>query len=157
VEVLVATVVFAVGAAALVPLVAGSVRTTRTARDTGLATWMAWQKLEELRGLTYARDLTGMPLTDTWTDTTREPLVHAGGAGLGPSPSSSLVEDTSGYVDYLSQSGRRLPTRGVYVRRWAIEPAGEADDLIRIAVAVHHVNAPGLVTTVATLRARRTP
>jgi hypothetical protein len=37
-EVLVATVVFAVGAAALVPLVAGSVRTTRTARDAGLAT-----------------------------------------------------------------------------------------------------------------------
>jgi len=153
----VATMVFAVGAAALVPLVAGSVRTTRTARDTGLATWMAWQKLEELRGLTYAHDLTGAPITDTWTDTTQEPAVHVGGSGLGPSPSSSLAADTPGYVDYLSQSGARSATRGVYVRRWAIEPAGGTNDLIRIAVAVHHVNAPGLVTTVATLRARRTP
>ena len=152
-----ATMVFAVGAAALVPLVAGSVRTTRTARDTGLATWMAWQKVEELRGLTYARDLAGVPLTDTWTDTTREPAVHTGGTGLDPSPSSSLVADTPGYVDYLSESGRRAPARGVFVRRWAIEPVGVADGLIRIAVTVHHVNAPGQVTTVATLRARRTP
>jgi type II secretory pathway pseudopilin PulG len=153
----VATMVFAVGAAALVPLVAGSVRTTRTARDTGLATWMAWQKLEELRGLTYAHDLTGAPITDMWTDTTREPAVHAGGTGLAPSPSAALAQDTPGYVDYLSQSGDRSPAGGVYVRRWAIEPAGGGDGLIRIAVAVHHVTAPGLVTTVATLRARRTP
>ena len=149
--------VFAVGAAALVPLVAGSVSTIRTARDTGLATWMAWQKLEELRGLTYTRDLTGAPITDIWTDTTREPAVHAGGSGLGPSRSSSLAADTSGYVDFLSQSGARSSTRGVYVRRWAIEPVGGADGLIRITVAVHHVGTPGLVTTVATLRARRTP
>jgi type II secretory pathway pseudopilin PulG len=156
VEVLVATLVFAVGAAALVPLVAGSVRATRSARDVGLATWMAWQKLEELRGLSHARDVTGVPLTDTWTDTTQEPLRHAGGTGLSPSPSSSLVQDTSGYVDYLGQNGRQSPAPGVYVRRWAIEPVG-ADGLLRIAVAVHHVGAPGLVTTVATLRARRTP
>lgn len=158
VETLVATVIFVVGVAALVPLITGSIRSTRAARDTGMATWMAWQKLEELRGLIYARDLTGVPLTDTWTDTTQEPAVHAGGTGLGPSPSSSLVQDTPGYVDYLRQDGSRLPAAGVYVRRWAIEPAGEGpDDLIRIAVAVHHVSAPGVVTTVATLRARRTP
>src|SRR5262245_26934506 len=135
VEVLVATMVFAVATAAFVPLVAGSVRTIRTARDTGLATWMAWQKLEELRGLTYAHDLTGAPITDVWTDTTQAPAVHAGGSGLGPSPSSSLTADTPGYVDYLSQSGDRSSTRGVFVRRWAVESAGGTDSLIRIAVA----------------------
>src|SRR5204863_5244716 len=73
VDTLIATVVFAVGLVALVPLLVGSVRAARTARDTGLATWMAWQKLEELRGLIYVHDLTGAPITDTWTDTARAP------------------------------------------------------------------------------------
>ena len=131
VEALVATLVFAVGVAALVPLVLGSVRATRTARDNGLATWMAWQKLEELRGRTYAE--------------------------LGPSPAASLEEDAPGYVDYLDQSGDLSRAPGFYVRRWAIEPSRYGDGLTRIAVAVHHAGAPGLPVTVATLRARRTP
>jgi hypothetical protein len=118
--------------AAIVPLVLGSVRATRTARDSSLATWMAWQKLEELRSLSYA--------------------------DLDASPSSSLDEDTPGYVDYLDQSATPSRAPGLYVRRWAIEPAGPGDDgLMRLAVGVHHVGAPGVAVTVATLRARPRP
>jgi Tfp pilus assembly protein PilV len=50
VETLVAALVFSVGVVGVMPLIAGSVRATRGARDTGMATWLAWQKAEELRG-----------------------------------------------------------------------------------------------------------
>ena len=49
VEVLVASVVFVTGVVAVVPLVTWSVRATRLARDTSMATWLAWQKVEELK------------------------------------------------------------------------------------------------------------
>ncbi len=153
-----ATVVFAVGVAALVPLIVGSVRAARTARDAGLSAWMASQKLEQLRGLVYARDQMGTPVTDTWTDTAREPVVHAGGTGLSPSPSSSLTRDTPGYVDYLDERGGRSPGPNVYTRRWSIGPAWPGqDDLVRIVVSVRHAISPGVPVTVATLKARRTP
>jgi hypothetical protein len=132
VEALVATLVFTVAVAALVPLLLVSIRSTRTARDAGQATWLAWQKIEDLRGLTYE--------------------------DLGHSPPSSLDEDTPGYVDYLDQAGDLSRAPGLYVRRWAIEPVGVGDgNLMRLAAAVHHVGSPGLPVTVATLRARRTP
>jgi type II secretory pathway pseudopilin PulG len=132
VEALVATLVFAVAVAAVVPLVVGSVRATRVAREHGAAAWMAWQKLEELRSLSDA--------------------------GLGPSPAAALEEDTPGYVDYLDDNGGPARTSGVFVRRWAIEPAGaDGDRLMRLAVAVHHVSAAGVTVTLATLRARRLP
>ena len=50
VETLVAALVFSVGAVGVMPLIVGAVRATRGARDTGMATWLAWQKAEELRG-----------------------------------------------------------------------------------------------------------
>jgi Tfp pilus assembly protein PilV len=131
VEALVATVVFTVGVTALVPLLFGSSHAVRAARDNGMATWLAWQKLEELRGLA--------------------------GADLGSSPAASLDEDALGYVDYLDQSGNAAPAPGVYVRRWTIEPAANGASLTRLAVSVHHVGAPGVPVTVATLRAGRTP
>jgi type II secretory pathway pseudopilin PulG len=131
VEALVATVIFAVGVTALVPLVLGSVRAVRAARDTGLATWLAWQKLEELRGLADA--------------------------DLGSSPAASLEADAPGYVDHLDQNGNPTTAPGVYVRRWTIGPAGSGPGLTRLAVAVHHVGAPGVPVTVATLRAGGTP
>ena len=50
IETLVAALVFSVGVVGVMPLIAGAVRATRGARDTGTATWLAWQKAEELRG-----------------------------------------------------------------------------------------------------------
>ena len=50
IETLVAALVFSVGVVGVMPLIAGAVRATRGARDTGMATWLAWQKAEELRG-----------------------------------------------------------------------------------------------------------
>ena len=132
VEVLTATLVFTVSVAALVPLVTGSVRAARAARDTGQASWVAWQKLEELRSVTFA--------------------------DLAPSPPSSLETDTSGFVDYLSERGEPSDARGVYVRRWLVAPSASDDgEVMRLAVAVHHVAAPGVAVTLATLRMRRTP
>jgi type II secretory pathway pseudopilin PulG len=54
VDVLVASVVFITGVAAILPLAVASVRGTRLARDMSMATWLAWQKVEELTP--FARD-----------------------------------------------------------------------------------------------------
>lgn len=115
VEVLVASVVFITGVAATLPLAAASVRATRLARDMSMATWLAWQKVEELTP--FARD----------------------------TPDSQERVDERGRVD---------PT-GIYVRRWRMD-AMDADAL-RLVVAVHHVSAPGLPVTVATVRRRPEP
>lgn len=48
IDVLVASVVFMTGVAAVLPLAVGSVRATRLTRDKSMATWLAWQKIEEL-------------------------------------------------------------------------------------------------------------
>ena len=54
VDVLVASVVFITGVAAVLPLAVASVQATRLARDMSMATWLAWQKVEELTP--FARD-----------------------------------------------------------------------------------------------------
>src|SRR5690606_23633088 len=126
VEAMVAMLVFAVGVAAVVPLFLGAIRSTRAARDHGAAAWLARQKLEELRSRPYA-------------------ALHA-------SPAGAVDADTPGYVDYLDQHGAVLPAGGVYVRRWAVELAAADGSLLRLTVAVHHVGAPGVAATLATLR-----
>jgi type II secretory pathway pseudopilin PulG len=126
VETLVAALVFCVGVAAVVPLVAGSMRASRTARDASMATWLAWQKLEELRGI----DAPGL------------------------SPADTLAADTPGFVDYLDGIGRDAGAPALYTRRWLVEPAPGAD-AIRIVVRVHHAAAPGVPVILATVRLGR--
>lgn len=90
---------------------------------------LAAQKMEQLRGLTWGFDETGLglPLSDTTTDLGQEPPTN-GGPGLNPSPSGTLQNNTTGYVDYLDAYGTWVGTGGTppptayYIRRWSVEP-----------------------------------
>ena len=127
IEVLVAALVLCVGMAGVLPLVFGSVRATRAARDASMATWLAWQKAEQLRAP----------------------------ADLAVSPANTLAADTAGYVDYLDQSGRPGDAPGLYTRRWSIEDAGVAGDgALRLVVSVFHAASRGRPVVVATVRRR---
>ena len=91
---------------------------------------LAAQKMEQLRGLTWGFDDTGLglPLTDTTTDLTQDPPTNSG-SGLNPSPPGTLQANTAGFVDYLDQYGNWVgggastpPPTAYYIRRWSIEP-----------------------------------
>ncbi len=92
-------------------------------------TTMATQKMEQLRGLTFAYDSSGLglPVTDTTTNLTLC-TPDASGAGLNPSPSDSLEENRTGFVDYVDARGNCVgtgttpPAGAIYTRRWAIVP-----------------------------------
>jgi type II secretory pathway pseudopilin PulG len=94
VEALVATLVFSIGVVGVMPLIAGAARAVRDARDTGMATWLAWQKLEEQRGVIHSRGAAGLDV------------------------------DTGAFVDHLDQFGRQVTPPGLYTRRWTVTPAG---------------------------------
>ena len=99
------------------------------ARGQTSTTAMAEQKLEQLRALTWGFDLAGqgLPLSDTTTNLSVTPPTATGG-GLNPSPTTSLEENTPGYVDFLDANGTWVgtgttpPGSAVYIRRWSIQP-----------------------------------
>jgi hypothetical protein len=105
-----------------------SVANNRSARAGSYATVLAQQKMEQLRGLTWAFDLLGSPITDTTTDTAAAVETATGGTGLSASPPDTLSVSTNGWVDYLDDAGNVVgggttsPANAVYIRRWAIEP-----------------------------------
>ena len=94
-------------------------------------TTMATQKMEQLRGLTFSYDASGLglPVTDTTTNLTLC-TPDATGRGLNPSPSGVLDTNTSGFVDFLDARGNCVdaagattpPNGAIYTRRWAIQP-----------------------------------
>ena len=57
-----------------------------------------------------------------------EATPSANGAGLNPSPSTALDQNTPGYVDYLDTfgnyagTGATPPGNAEYIRRWSIQP-----------------------------------
>ncbi len=90
---------------------------------------LATEKMEQLRGLTWGFDNTGLglPLSDTTTNLCYDPPTNAG-LGLNPSPPGTLQSNTPGFVDYLDQHGNWVgtgatpPASAVFIRRWSIEP-----------------------------------
>jgi len=110
-------------------LFALSTRATYIARGQTSTTAMAEQKMEQLRALTWGFDTNGdgLPVSDTSTDLSVDPSTAAG-AGLNPSPSTSLDENIAGYVDYLDANGAYVgtgttpPDGSVFIRRWSIQP-----------------------------------
>jgi type II secretory pathway pseudopilin PulG len=98
------------------------------AHDETFGVMLAQQRLEQLRSLTFSFDEVPPAIvrnTDVVTDlSVANPA--SGGAGLAPSPSSTLLVSTPGYVDYLDVNGQWLdnttfpPAGAVYVRRWAV-------------------------------------
>jgi prepilin-type N-terminal cleavage/methylation domain-containing protein len=129
VEVLVAMGLLTAVSLGVAQLFALSTRANVIAKGATSPTAMAEQKLEQLRGLTWGFDMAGqgLPLSDTTTNLTVTPPTHDG-SGLNPSPSDSLEQNTTGFVDFLDGAGQWVgtgstpPTTAVYIRRWSIQP-----------------------------------
>jgi type IV pilus modification protein PilV len=129
IEVLVASVILAVGVLSLGQLFALATTSNSSAKNTAYASVLAEQKIEELRALAWGFDVDGLPLSDTTTNTAVSPETSTGGVGLTPSPSTALQENTRGYVDYVDRFGAKVgtgdttpPGDAVFTRRWSIEP-----------------------------------
>ncbi len=99
------------------------------ARAQTSTTILAVQKMEQLRGLTWGFDTTGLglPVSDTTTDLSVDP-PSASGRGLNASPTGTLDGNTPGYVDYIDVygdwvgTGASPPTNTTFIRRWSVEP-----------------------------------
>ncbi len=147
IEVLVASALMVVALAGLAQLAVASVLAGDGSRAVTLAAVLASQKIEQLRALAWTVDAAGAPVSDTATDTSRSPERPAGGTGLAPSPPDALLEDTSGYCDYLDGHGRSLgggsrpPAGTVFVRRWSIQPLAGRDGLV-MTVSVTRAGVP---------------
>ena len=148
-EAIIAAGLLAGALAALGQMLAIAVATHRSARAGSDATVLAQQKMEQLRGLTWGFDVSGFPIVDTATDTAASVETPTGGTGLTPSPTDTLVSNTSGWVDYVDQSGAALgggtqvPAGAMYLRRWAIEPLpSNPSDTIVIRVFVRPAGRP---------------
>ncbi len=120
--------VLATALVALAQLFVVSTTANHRARTTTMASVLAEQKMEQLRGLLWGYDILGLPVSDTTTDLCVVPAAASGGKGLTPSPPGALLNNTPGYVDYLDEHGDWVGTGGtppagaVYTRRWSIEP-----------------------------------
>jgi prepilin-type N-terminal cleavage/methylation domain-containing protein len=129
VEVLVAMGLLTVVSLGVAQLFALSTRANLIAKGATSTTAMAEQKLEQLRGLKWGFDIAGqgLPDSDTTTNLTVTPPTHDG-SGLNPSPSDSLEQNTTGFVDFLDGGGSWVgtgstpPESAVYIRRWSIQP-----------------------------------
>lgn len=128
IEVLLASGILATALIGLAQLFMVALTANTSARSTTYAAVLADQKMEELRSLTWGFDSSGLPVTDTTTNTA-SPLDNAtDGTGLTPSPATALQENTDGYADYVDMFGNKLgggttpPSDGIYTRRWSIEP-----------------------------------
>lgn len=144
VEAVVAIGIMTAGIVALAQLLAIATMNNRLARTTSMAAMLAQQKMEQLRGWSWAR--------------------------LPPSAQESLDESRDGCVDYLDQWGSPLaggqapPGGTAYVRRWSIAPlaADPANALVlqvRVTpllppTAVRGARAPGEARLV-TIRMKR--
>jgi len=129
VEVLVSMGLLTAVSLGVAQLFAVSARANYVARGQTSTTVMAEQKLEQLRALTWGFDGEGqgLPVSDTTTNLAVDPPLSTG-AGLNPSPSDALEQNTPGYVDYLDAAGAWVgtgvtaPPAAAYIRRWAIRP-----------------------------------
>ena len=139
-EVAVATGMLAAVSLGVAQMFALSTAKNLAAKQQVSATALATQKMEQLRGLTFAYDTEGLglPVTDTTTNLALC-TPDASGTGLNPSPTQKLVggsymsldtieENTAGYVDYLDAHGACVgtgttpPAGAMFTRRWAIRP-----------------------------------
>ena len=144
-EVVVALGLSATLLATLFPLYWQVTRGALLAHDESMGAMLAAQRLEQLRSLAFAfDDQPGGPVrvTDLVTDLSG-PGPAPGGYGLSPSPPSTLLVSTPGYVDYLDLRGRWIgsgasaPAGTAFVRRWAVTPSlSDPDDGVVVQVVV---------------------
>jgi type II secretory pathway pseudopilin PulG len=126
-EVAVATGILATVSLGVAQMFALSTAKNLASRQQVSTTTMATQKMEQLRGLTFAYDVNTLPVTDTSTNLANC-TPDTSGTGLNPSPANSLTSNVAGFVDYLNAqgvcvgTGTTPPTGAVFTRRWAIVP-----------------------------------
>lgn len=119
---------------------------TQSTRRHTVALWLARARLEQLRGLVFARQLLALGGVVEVTDLTtalsgREPRL--GGPGLGVAPADALIASRAGYVDYLDAQGRwvgedeRIARSAAFVRRWQVRRLGAgAGEVVSFEVLV---------------------
>lgn len=146
---MVALVVLATAAVAAAGLFSVSAQSTRVARFQTWATFLAVDKLEQLRALAWTVDDTGTAVSDTSSDVSAD-AATSGGRGLSSSPQDSLDRDTPGWVDYLDAAGRWVgngaaaPAEAVYARRWNVQRLpGDPDHTLVLRVLVTQAGRPG--------------
>ncbi len=151
-EVIVATSILVAGVAGVAPLLIVASRANQSARVTTTASLLAQQKMEQLRALEWARDSSGVLLSDTDTDLTTPFAAGSGGSGLQPSPPGTLDRNVNGYCDFISADGRVVgggsvsPVGTAYVRRWAIEPLPpHLDEVLLLQVLVTRAGSVGML------------
>lgn len=147
IETLVATSILVTALAGLAQLIVLSSQVARHAGTGGAALVAAQDKLEELRGRTFAYDSAGATLT--------EPALR-------PSPSNALESDVGSYVDWIDPSGTAHldPDSSALVRRWRITPLdAESPDAVTIEVCVFMIGDDAgvhrAVACLATIRSRQ--
>ena len=147
VEVLVATAIMASALVGLAQLFLISTRANMSARTATMASVLAQQKMEQLRGLAWTFNAAGQAVSDFAANLTVVPERPGGGVGLSASPAGALGANTAGYVDYLDRTGNWVGTGAqpvpgtVYIRRWSITPVPmDPNNLIVLQVRVLHVN-----------------
>jgi prepilin-type N-terminal cleavage/methylation domain-containing protein len=118
-------------------------RAGEASKETGMATTLAAQKIEQLRALAWGMAGDGAAVDDFESAVAEWPDRPSGGHGLGFSPPGTLDDNTPGYVDYLDAAGEWVgagaspPGAAVFARRWSIEPAGpSAPSTLVLRVAV---------------------
>jgi prepilin-type N-terminal cleavage/methylation domain-containing protein len=143
VEVLVAMLVLCAAALGGMQLVAIATEAMGRARIESVAAGLASSRMEQLRSLRFEFDDTGFRITDTTTSLASEPPAM-GGPGL-TSSGPSLDSNVAGFADFLDGRGEWIgsgtaPSAGAaFVRRWSIEPADIAGDLLVLQVLVRPV------------------
>lgn len=153
IEVLVALTLLSGSLLAVARLAGVAGRAAEASKETGVATTLAAQKIEQLRGLAWGMASDGTAVADLESNVAEWPERPSGGPGLEYSPPGTLAANTPGYVDYLDASGGWIgsgaspPGPAVFARRWSIEPAGpSAPATLVLRVAVWR-RAPAWATT----------
>ncbi len=124
---MVAMFLLAGGLVATAQMMALATRANVSAQRATYTATLAQEKLEQLRGLTWGFDVTGLPVQDYATNLSVDPPTNDG-LGLQSSPDNALSANVDGYVDYVDRLGNTLgggpfaPTNTVFVRRWSVEP-----------------------------------
>jgi prepilin-type N-terminal cleavage/methylation domain-containing protein len=169
IEVAVALGMLAGAVVALAHLVLASAAAGQDTRRADLASALAQERLEQLRGLSWGYEADGAPREDT-TSSVAGLGGPETGSGISLSPPDSLERDTPGFVDYLDASGQPVDAAGepagvAFVRRWLVgsSPDGPGEALVLRVLVVRaearFQRAPERsrgAASLATLKTRRT-
>lgn len=143
-------------ASGVAQLLAVAVRTSDAARTRTLATLLAVQRMEQLRGLAWGAE------SDLVTDLSTDP-PGVTGRGLQPSPDGSLDANVPPYVDHVTDDGEWAgngalpPPDAVYTRRWRVRPLDtDPSHTLRLDVLVTRARGPsGQDVHLVSIRTRR--